>query len=161
MAYINKIVVNGQEVNANQFEGILDKDGHARFVEGAITPHSDMAGLTSKYAKWSLSGTHLMLVIALSNETENAINTTTFDEVFSVELPEWIQAKIYPLNEEFTTVTIASFQAFNDTMSTVTTGVKTYLYKNQNKLECKTLDNYSWGAGYSFRLQFDLIIDNE
>ena len=51
-------------------ENIYDEDEHKRFIEGDLTLQT-IEGVSFSYGKWSLSGTHLMVVIAgsIANET--------------------------------------------------------------------------------------------
>ena len=66
------------EVNGlKAFENIVDKDGHKRFIEGTPT-NPTIEGVEITYAKWSLSGTHLMLVMA-----GNVASTTVLDYNFT------------------------------------------------------------------------------
>ena len=74
-------------------EDIKDKDGNLRFVEGDIALET-ISGITQTYGKWSLSGTHLMLVLAI-DITDTTINV---DDVFAnIELPDYIINKISPI----------------------------------------------------------------
>ena len=54
---------------------LVDKDGHERFIEGDI-PDPEITGLTPIYYKWSLSGTHLMIVMA--GTIENGTNLSNY-----------------------------------------------------------------------------------
>lgn len=76
------------------FENIVDAEEHERFIEGDITIN-EISGVTKTYGKWSLSGTHLMIVLALSitNETSIADNTT----LCSIDVPQWVKDKIVPI----------------------------------------------------------------
>ena len=157
MAYINKIVVNGQEVNANQLEGILDKDGHARFIEGEITTPT-ITGVEFTYKKWSLSGTHLMLVLA-GNLT--AANISQGTKIGEVTLPTWINNKIYTLISASQIVTINKMTA-RLTGGTPIVEYACELGKNDTNIEIYNsveINPSLYNGG--FRLQFDLLIDNE
>lgn len=59
------------------FEDIVDKNGNPRFIEGTITPET-ISGITFTYCKWSLSGTHLMIVLAGTCKNVTLANNTTF-----------------------------------------------------------------------------------
>lgn len=160
MTYINKIVVNGQEVNANQFEGILDKNGNARFVEGELT-YTDDANTTTKYAKWSLSGSHLMIVHAF---TLSANATESASKVFSeVSLPEWIFNKIYEISESSGGWVSTKIVTPNEsTGASASAQAKTFLLrKSTANLIIYCLDAITVGASdLVYRVQFDLLIDN-
>ena len=71
---------------------LVDSKGNPRFVEGNGTP-ATIEGFTSTYCKWSLSGTHLMLVLAGNVENE----TTLSGFIVTFALPEYIMNKIYPI----------------------------------------------------------------
>ena len=153
MAYINKIIVNGQEVNANQLEGILDKDGHNRFIEGDLTV-ATKEGVTATYSKWSLSGTHLMLVLAIT--IDNAVEYANGDDIFSVDLPQWIRNKIFP-----TRLGIIEYKAVTAIGQDYSTqSFSTYLWKDGALLKLNKSGALTLSAERSLRIQFDLLIDN-
>ena len=155
MAYINKIVVNGSEVNANQLEGILDKDGHARFVEGAGTTTA-LTGFEFTYARWSLSGTHLMLVLAGNVEANTSLADNT--DIVTFAVPSWVLDKIVTFRYEsvailpFTVRETSTVQhdEFNCTLTKHTSNLRI-----ANVGGAQTIEH-----GGTFRIQFDLIIDN-
>ena len=92
---IQNALSSGQMKDVKVFEDIVDKDGHARFIEGdidlaATTPE----GVTKVYGKWSLSGSHLMIVLA----GVIADGTTIGGAIWAkVNMPSWIINKIYPI----------------------------------------------------------------
>ena len=157
MAYINKIVVNGQEVNANQLEGILDKDGNARFIEGDITPKT-ISGYTFNYSKWALSGTHLMLVMAGVIASGTAISGGVV--LASVTLPQWIKNKIYPNAIEG--IIAKSYLNTWKTGSAIGSNYASALQKVDDNYNIVfwTESSVTLDADTAFRLQIDLIIDN-
>ena len=160
MAYINKIVVNGAEVNANQLEGILDKDGHSRFIEGDMDINP-ITGVTFKYKKWSLSGSHLMLV--LSGIIASGTTIPNAEVIGAVGLPTWIMNKIFPVGEgnisniisynDFNLVGVSSYNRENEQFYIQKDSVEGKLFINKSGSLTTTEDLY-------FRLQFDLVIDN-
>jgi len=138
------------------FEDIVDKDGHNRFIEGDITMET-ISGVTQKLGKWSLSGTHLLIVLAGNIEA----NVTLSPGVTwaNINLPQWIKDKIYPMTGSFVARNQIIF--FDDSLNTQDS------YFNLNK-------NVSTGAisiikvgtnnittAKSFRIAFDLLIDND
>lgn len=136
------------------FENIVDKDGHPRFIEGDITIEAT-AGFTQSYGKWSLSGTHLMLVVAGSIE-----NSTTWvggKTLYEVELPQWLLDKIIPAgsqrieNKNYSIFSIDASSAQN---------ISTYFSKLNGKLAL-TLGGLTTDAKRYFRFTSDLLIDNE
>ena len=142
--------------NLKVFENIVDKDGHKRFVEGDITINT-ISGVTQKYGKWSLSGSHLMIVIALDIANGTTIAGST--GFATLNLPAWIKDKIVPLYSGYVSI------KFFDTIGSGTdTQIKAYLGKGTNP---SVVYVSAGGASYtsardeSVRIQFDLIIDNE
>ena len=71
---------------------LVDKDGHERFIEWDINiPETITEGVTKEYGKASLSGTHLLMVLAIRipNATEMATQYLGI-----IVLPKWINDKI-------------------------------------------------------------------
>ena len=171
MAYINKIVVNGAEVNANQLEGILDKNGNARFIEGAVTVNSDIttAGLTVDYNKWSLSGSHLMIVVQLANKTESTIVIPAWTEIgVLANLPSWIKDKIYPLGADDPTdlgnVLIKDVKGYGTGLAESNNTLKAYMEKTSDNIKLMSWSTAGYSNNYEsgkyYRIQMDLIVDN-
>lgn len=75
------------------FEEITDKDGHKRFIEGNITT-TPIEGVTYKFGKWSLSGSHLLIVLCASIVNETVI---PFTQLGQFDLPQWIADRLVPL----------------------------------------------------------------
>ena len=71
---------------------LVDKDGNNRFAEGNLTLNT-ITGATKIYGKWSLSGTHLLIVFAL--KLENSISSQ--DLFYLDDLPDYIKDKIVPI----------------------------------------------------------------
>lgn len=135
------------------FENITDADGHKRFVEGDFTPET-ITGFTWTYHKWSLSGTHFMIVLAGSVDNATVVANNTI--LYNIELPSYINSKIVP------------------TYGATITGVQMPLYdgnggvqqlyerlvKETNGISLKT-GSLTLSADRTFRFAFDLLIDNE
>lgn len=160
MSYVNKAVVNGQEVNLNQLEGILDAQSHNRFIEGELDINP-ISGVTYNYKKWSLSGSHIMFVV--SGIISNGTTIPNAEVITGVELPEWLMNKIYPCG----TGNIKDIISYND-FNLV--GVNSYSRSNQqfyitkvesaNKIFINKSGSFTASEDTYFRLQFDLLIDN-
>ena len=135
------------------FESIDDKDGHARFIEGSIT--SEAEGLTITYGKWSLSGSHLMFVLA-GTYAENT--TLTDGDVLGVanNIPDWIKDKIYPIKDPV--VESSLFEGMNSDWTTYNLTVLLNKMANMVIVKNGTITLSKAGA---FRFAFDLLIDNE
>lgn len=76
------------------FENIVDKDGHSRFVDGDLET-TTIEGITPQYAKWSLSGSHLLIVYAFDIASETTL--TSNQTIAFANIPEWIFNKIKPI----------------------------------------------------------------
>lgn len=76
------------------FEDIVDKDGHPRFIEGEGSVSSSRTDFVVNYNRWSLSGTHLMLVVGFTVANGD---TFTGGRPFYFDLPQWIMDKITPV----------------------------------------------------------------
>ena len=141
-----------QKSDLKVFENIVDKDGHKRFIEGDFELKEE-TGLTYTYAKWSLSGSHLMIVFAGSIENSATLSGTTITEI---TLPQWIIDKVTPIYS--TNITLSSIDAYGDDASKQT--ISCTLYKEANKLKVYRGGITATRARY-FRQQFDLLIDDE
>lgn len=135
------------------FEDIKDKDGHARFIEESITPE-EISGMTFTYAKWSLSGTHLMIVLAGNIANTTALTNGT--NYARVKLPKWILDKIYPTF--LVTILRYTQEYWAENYSTQTAPIS--LLKSTNDLIIST-NGITANNDRLFRIQFDLLIDNE
>ena len=138
----------------NLMENIVDSKGNKRFIEGEGSPLV-LEGFNPTYNKWSLSGTHLMLVLA-----GNIANTTTLTNgttLIEFTLPDYITKKIFPV---FATYRISyinggliaddwSSQTLSYTVEKSTAGIKFIVQTASLTLT----------ANRSFRFQFDLLID--
>ena len=152
-------VYNSKDVttieNMNKLEKIKDKSGHLRFVEGEGTTET-ITGVTITYNKWSLSGTHLMIVLAGS--IDNAIvlaNQTVFE---NITIPNYILNKIQPLSSSGELIERKSFILYGSTDEQTT---KIDIRKSDNKLVIRTFGSITLNEKRYFRAQFDLLIDNE
>lgn len=74
------------------FENIVDAQGHKRFQEWNLNLKSALPeGVTKEYGKASLSGTHLLIVLAIKIPNETVVSGQYLTEF---ALPEWIINKI-------------------------------------------------------------------
>ena len=142
--------------NAKLFEKIVDSQGNKRFIEGDLTI-ANITGLTDTYAKWSLSGTHLMIVLAgdVANETAFTSNQT----IATLEnLPTWIKNKIIPVwDNNYVVPTSIVFRGDDWSTQNLTTA----LVKISNNIEIRSAGSVILNANRHFRIQYDLLIDNE
>lgn len=137
-------------------DDIVDSHGNKRFIEGNLIVET-ATGVTITYNKWSLSGTHLMLVLAIEYDT-----TASFavDDLFaSVELPNYIINKIASGSRIINVQSPVSYKISDDS---VFANFRYNLIRNNNTLQIKyaAASIPTMQACYS-RLQFDLLIDSE
>ena len=137
------------------FESIVDKDGHARFIEGVPTLSLD-EGTSNAYAKWSLSGTHLMFVLAGQCQNSSVISSGT---KATYVLPEWVMNKIIPLiSNGLINRQDVRFYADDQSYQAMTFNIT----KTISGIELMQQDgNITLTKARNFRIQFDLLIDNE
>ena len=142
-----------QKENLKVFEHIVDKDGHPRFIEGEITIET-IEGISQSYGKWSLSGSHLMIVLALS--VENALVVSTGNVAIISNIPSWVMDKIVAL----TGSTVVPYVNFTFVGGGTTQALAAQLLKSSNNLYIQ-MYSFTSSGDRSGRIQFDLIIDNE
>ena len=137
------------------FENIVDKDGHKRFIEGDIILRT-ISGLTQTYGKWSLSGSHLLIVFAFDAENTTVIanNTTLAD----CPLPKWVYDKIVALFGNI--VDRKTFTLWANDYSTQSINIFMLKSTSEDSLffQC---NNITLSADRHVRIAFDLLIDNE
>lgn len=142
-------------------DDIVDSYGRKRFIEGDATL-SSIEGITITYCKWSLSGTHLMYVVA-----GNIANGTTIPDnkpICSAELPKWVIDKIVPYSNQW--VDNKTLEIHTNAYTIADAGLMA-LQKLEQEGSLPTLlriynnsGSHSVTTGGSFRLQFDLLIDS-
>ena len=149
---IENLEVSGE---LKAFENIVDKDGHARFIEGDFDVLPEATGVSKIYAKWSLSGSHLMIVLCFSLEDATSFSTTYMAKV---ELPQWIKDKMVPVFTNniipYVGIIIAN-EAYNSTQN-----ANIALRKNDNDIILVMASITTTAKRYG-RIQFDLLIDDE
>ena len=155
-AQVQEQVSGGQLENVKVFEEITDKDGHKRFIEGDINIIDGETIFEKIYGKWSLSGTHLMIVLAGKvNAQESSFPS---HEIVNLQLPEWILNKIYPVGSSIY-IESKEIKIYSSDY-TSSQSERFDLRKRTSYLDIvagsanPSVDRY-------FRLQFDLLIDNE
>lgn len=138
------------------FEDIVDQNGNKRFIEGDGTP-LELTGFTSSYCKWSLSGTHLMLVLSGTiGESVTIVNNSVLAEF---ELPEWVMDKIIP---SFFVYMIERKQLSIVSESLQSENLPVSLDKDTDSIKITTQGgDFTATYGGGFRIQFDLLIDDE
>lgn len=133
------------------FEDIVDKEGHKRFQEWDIETET-ITGVTFTYAKASLSGSHIMFVLA--GDIDDA--TTISGKLGSIVLPEWIFDKIYPTFSVIVELKPVTIYASDYT----TQNLSVQLQKRDSDMQIHT-SSLTTTKARMFRIAFDLLIDNE
>ena len=154
---LHSIDIDNVDYRINYIEDIIDNSGHDRFIEGNINMEN-VTGVNITYSKWSLSGTHLMIVISGTIDA----NTTLYDNtnIGKITLPNWLLNKIYPTVDTKIMDNIITFYKTN--ASWVTTTHPIALAKTSTHLSIGNgSGDKSFSDDYSFRMQYDLLIDNE
>ena len=142
------------EVNGlKAFENIVDKDGHKRFIEENITIE-ELTGVSSPYAKWSLSGSHLLIVISVNVANGTAIPNNSY--LAKINLPDWIKSKIVAGYVSILDTKTITLRASDYTSQTLTAA----LIKETHGLTIQT-SSQAFTADRNGRVSFDLLIDNE
>ena len=150
--YSKKELEDAIKTTKKNVNTLVDSSGHDRFIEGDIVVPEAQTNITKTYGKWSLSGTHLMLVLA--GEIKAA--SYTDDEVFcEIEIPSWILNKISVIFGNY--VDLKSFTIIDSSYASDTQGVN--LVKTSSKLQFVQSGNKTLSLPCQFRYSFDLLID--
>ena len=137
----------------NLMENIVDSKGNKRFVEGTLDVKS-ITGFTFSYSRFSLCGTHLMIVLAGS-----AVNGTSISnglELADVTLPNWIKNKIKTVWSSIVEAKTVSFTATDWSTQTIIVALQ-----KTTVVKILAANNVTLTEDRNFRIQFDLLIDNE
>ena len=133
---------------------LVDSAGNLRFVEGD-SEEITISGVTTTYSKWSLSGTHLMLVCAGTVENGTVLEGKTI--IGKYVLPSNILNKIVPTFSSFVGRIQGTFWGSDYSNQPVIFNV----IKTENSINFETAISYTMSADRNFRIQFDLLIDSE
>lgn len=143
--------------NIKSMENIIDSNDNKRFIEGEGTINT-IEGITFLYNKWSLSGTHLMLVLALDITDGTTIGNA--QDLISINLPNYILNKIVNLYGD-AYVDLKTFVCRTGYSDTNTQNILISLRNIDNKLYVRNLSTFTATDDRKVRIQFDLLIDNE
>ena len=132
---------------------LVDSKGNPRFIEGEGTL-ATIAGITFTYNKWSLSGTHLMIVLAGIIADASVISTQDWA---TYTLPDFINNKIAP-SFGSKDVIIKLENIYSPSLSTQS--VQFRLQKDSGNIAINVYQ-FTATAERKFRIQFDLLIDTE
>lgn len=135
---------------------LVDSKGNPRFIEGNGAPIVDIPeGVEITYSKWSLSGTHLMIVLAgeIANGTVLAAQTIRYKYV----MPSFILNKIIPTISS-NSIELKDIRLWASNLSNQELTFRAYKESTFVAITCGGL---TLTADRTFRVQFDLLIDNE
>lgn len=141
-----------------RLESIKDKDGHSRFIEGNLTLRSELEGsMTLKYGKWSLSGSHLLIVLACDVVANYVLSDGYYLTI--LDLPQWIVDKIVPIRDE--TIDTKGYYAYTNAWTMVSKTLT--LQKRDGRIQIRNMTGNTTfpSSASSFRVVFDVNIDNE
>lgn len=137
----------------NNITSLVDSAGNPRFIEGDGTA-GEITGFTSTYCKWSLSGTHLMLVLAGTFANGAAVASSSTLATFKV--PDFIRNKVFTVwSNNIEAKTISTYAS---DWSAQNFQIKFQKTSSSLKFEGSSI---TFTAERSFRVQFDLLIDSD
>lgn len=143
---------------ANGFVTVeADGDVFARplILEGDGVP-LEQEGVTISYCKWSLTGTHLMLVVAGIVDSGTSIPSNAKLGTFNV--PDYILNKVYVVFNNRIERKGIVFSSSDWSSQTLTIAL---MKENNLNIATDTGSATTITAIRNFRIQFDLLIDNE
>lgn len=137
-----------------KMENIVDKDGHKRFIEGNINSTLP-TGTTQTYGKWSLSGSHLLMVLCLT--LPNATTYAYSDIVGIVSVPQWILDKIRVIGGNI----VSNYAPLAFSVDGVSSqSFAMFLRKTDERGLFISCGSLTTTAERNIRVAFDLLIDN-
>jgi len=153
---IKELASNEAKLVQKDITTLVDKDGHPRFIEGDVVIR-ETSGLEQTYGKWSLSGTHLMIVFAGDIEQDAVL---PYDGAFVTidDLPSWVLDKIVPQSSYSGTYIDRKDVPLLADDATSQNGA--FILRKSTTLFV-TFGGVTATKDRSFRVAFDLLIDNE
>lgn len=164
------IDTNGAQDNVDPTElptlmsNIVDSHGNKRFIEGDInlTQQFSNLGITKLYGKWSLSGTHLMIVIAINIPAN--VTTPVNGIICIINFPGYIKDKLIGLWD--TTLDIKNFMVRNATAWYLNSGlnlkdVTMYTLSDGRIVIQTSASRITTEVQSTCRIQFDFLIDSD
>lgn len=132
-------------------DDIVDSQGNKRFIEGDGV-NGSYANVSYLYNKWSLSGTHLMLVTVFKVNSSQDFSANTTISTF--KLPQFIIDKITNISTNI--VLRRNCDVYVN--EAITANIETKLIKNNDELKINVA-TYSLINSGDARIQVDLVID--
>ena len=138
---------------------LVDAQGRERFIEGPITLAETLpSGCTSLYGKWSLSGSHLMMVIAV--KFDNGVELPSGNNLIAeFTLPKWIHDKIVPTISS--TVEITTVVAYDSGSGAQSLNNVSLTKSSSQKMTITKYGGLTFSSEKIARFIFDLLIDAE
>lgn len=136
---------------------IVDADGNKRFIDGDIVLKPDFKG-TKEYAKWTLSGSHLMIV-CLFKVTEDF--TAMGTDCASMQLPEWLFDKIYAMGTSNHIAVVDALYGYTPSNLNASTGaIRPYIGRDATLPGINiTIERGDLEQDKYYRIVFDLVIE--
>lgn len=91
---IKKLAAEEVKKSKIDWNQIVDSSNNSRFQDGEITIET-IEGVSSPFAKWSLSGSHLLIVVCLDLASDLTLTDNTL--LAKIVLPKWIVDSIVPI----------------------------------------------------------------
>ena len=156
-----KEIATVESLRKDGITSLKDAQGNPRFVEGDITMET-IEGVTQTYGKWSLSGTHLMIVLIYDIATN--VTTPVNASLAKFSLPDYIYSKIpmvWGNAVNVINVTSRNKSAWYTTQTLQS--IQLYKLNNPSKeMEIRTSSStITTTAESACRIQFDLVIDTD
>lgn len=157
---LSSVLINGVKFAVGgggaTLDDIVDSAGNKRFVEADGTVVTEDSKFTPSYCRWSLSGTHLMCVLAGTVTANVYIGMTVSMANFT--LPSYIGSKIFPVYRKALENRVIPIHDGNGTVQQSVTFQ--FQYENNVISFVPQADIHVTTDGY-FRIQFDLLIDSD
>lgn len=133
---------------------IVDSQGNKRFVEGNIEKSGANTQIEKIYGKWSLSGTHLLLVFCFNHLANETLGNGAW-MAYAQLLPSYILNKIKPISGDIVGI-FPYYRGTSNTSSYIS------LVKNNTGLVLVYYGNsYTPTEDEISRVQIDLLIDSD
>lgn len=145
-------------VSQNNLSSIVDNQGNYRFVEGNFTM-DEIEGVTQTYGKWSLSGTHLMIVLCF--DVNNGVEFTSSDDFASItNIPQWIMDKIVSVFG-YGGIVRQAVNFYSKTTTASQSGAVILFKDTATKLIIHNSTGLTMSDDRAVRIAFDLLIDTD
>ena len=149
--------------DAKLFENIVDANGYNRFVSLPTSVSSGIQNITH-YAKATLSGTHLMLVLAF-DVTTGVVIGGDYSDLMVISLPNWIVDKIYGFAGGTYLTFNPALKGYTSTYyelnATIPYSINIDKINKTISIRWQSTTPITFEETGSFRIAFDLLIDND